>query len=231
MRYLLVILGGLMTFAAAPAQAWELITAGPMEQSEVIGLDHRIGEATLSNYFGMDRNRPNALNDAVLPHFGIQRIQAGERNDRPCFMDISFVSFTGGPVPHDQLSGRGNPFNRCGTNNVRRGSVEEVRSNPNLGYWATGLTVCNARNGRLKGLRLRYTQFNYGQALGNLIIGGSERDQFTRPNCRGNWSADVNCNRGQVVVGVEVFYSREGGPEPHSIIGLQLSCRALDVRL
>ncbi|MBN4046485.1 hypothetical protein JYU02_00685 [bacterium AH-315-P15] len=231
MRYLLGILCGLMVFAAGPAQAWELITIGPIEPSVLTGLDHRVGETTLSHYYGMDRNRPIALNDAVLPHFGIHRIQAGERNDRPCFLEIHFVSFTGGPPPDNQLSGRGEPFNRCGPDNVRRSSVDEVYSNPSRGYWATGLTACNARNGRLKGLRLRNTRFNYGPVLGNLIIGEILRDQFTRPNCRGNWSVNVSCLSGQVIVGLEVFYSREGGPEPDSIIGFRLHCRALDVRL
>lgn len=231
MRFLLILFCVGTAVAATPALAWEFITTGPMDETTVSGYEHRLGEQTLSNYFGMDRNRANALNDAVLPHFGVHRIDGGERGDRPCFVDFHFVSFTGEPPPSNQLIGHGEAFNLCGPDNVRRQSLENVRSNPSLGFWATGVTVCNAEYGRMKGLRLRSTQFDYGPVLGNLISGESQHDQFTRPNCRDNWAADASCASGQVIVGVEVFYSREGGPEPDSIIGLKLYCRALAVRL
>ncbi len=228
-----IIIGiALSLLAFAPAQAAEFYTTGPLEPSIIIGLDHQPGQAEMHSYFGMDRNRPNALNDADLPHFGIHAIRSGERSDYPCFLEIEFTEFDGGDAPDDQLSGRGAAFNRCGRHNVQRRSVEDVITNGGLGDWATGFAACSAGNGRIKGIRLISTRYRWDRQDKRVEVAGTNTDSFHRTNCGGNWSTQVSCLPGRIIVGMDVFYMRDnnGRREPDSIIGFQLQCRALAIR-
>ena len=216
--------------AALPAQAWDFATTGPVTAAPVTGLDHRIGETTLSNYYGMPRARPDADDDATRAHYALSQISSGERTERPCHLALSFATLDGGHVPVGEMDGNGEAFDRCGPDGMRPGSRETVETGLAPDTFATGLTVCAGHNDRIEGVRLRFTEFDFGPVLGNLITGRTFSDQFTRPACVGRWRANADCPAGQVIVGVRVYYSREGGPEPHSIIGLRPTCRALTVR-
>jgi len=222
----------LSLLAHSPVHAWEFYTDGPIEPSIVLGLEHRPGEPVQSNYHGTERLRDTFRDDENISHFGLHGLTAGERSDYPCMVEFDWTQLTGGNPPRDEMGMNGRAFNRCGPRGPVQNSVQNLSVDHGLGSWATGMTVCNTSNGRMKGIRLRGTRYSLDTDTKQIREDGNNTEQFARANCGGNWGTNVSCRSGQIIVGVEVFYmpDRNGRREADSIIGFQLFCRALMVR-
>ena len=140
----------------------------------------------------------------------IGRITAGERSNRPCYLNVTKYNINSWDDPIDDL------WIDCPS--VAASTVESAGWFTGDGLFVYGVAVCtnNNANERLKGVMV------YGGLIlstGEVVHAGLP-DWFDRPNCD-IWHNAVFCPEGQVATKVRLHHTGD------EINGLSLGCRAV----
>jgi serine protease len=179
----------------------------------LLDADHKVS--------GFQGARTRDLGDASSVG-AIERLQFGERGDRPCFV----MAEKGDVVKHDQLRPN-DELNLCGDNGSTDRSLESVPDEAmHHDTFVRGVSVCNSTTNnstRLKGAKVFLTRVEDDGSFSMI----SDPKTMERPNCDGVWHTPAMCPSGSVAAKLVVHIRPDGKDEVVS--GLSLKCRKVNV--
>ncbi|MCB1034242.1 MAG: S8 family serine peptidase [Acidobacteria bacterium] len=154
--------------------------------------------------------------------YAVERLQFGERGDRPCFLKVESGHVGGpgsGPVQVDTLD-------LCGGSGPTNRSLQYVPLlTTSHDTFVHGVQVCTSRTrnaNRLKGVRVFQTKIHPDGTLERL----SGFRELDRTNCNGDWHPSTLCPTGWLASEVVVHSETVNGNR--SFTGLGLRCKRYD---
>lgn len=137
------------------------------------------------------------------------RIAGNDSNDNPMFLSVGSGRLC--TMNEQDCSA---PVTYSPTGATLRIAESNITSSKDVTLGArryiTGIRVCNKDANRLENRKLKGIQIIGGTINNQGNVASNLNDDFTRPNCRNNWSHVTQCRNGKYVKGIRAYYGSKG---------------------